>query len=289
MRIPTPITTIVLSSLGLLLNPLQAVTTVLNDTFDVGAGTLGNDPGDPLDTAWYRADSTGGLPALSVVTDSGSRAMFVEPTNTAQPLVGSFAAVTLSSINDYIELSGTYRTDDQIGGGMRFGLFYDSGTPTIANNDGSADDDIGYKANIGTPSGSATGTSTLTYDNGPGDVATTDTVLYSITGAFAEDFAVHTWRLRITLTGASELTLFQEWSGSSNGTSTLSGVVTTDLITTYNEAAFAWGATTGSGDEAYYLDNITVTTNTVVPEPSHVALMLGCAGLVFVYLRKRRS
>lgn len=273
-----------IANLGFISSPLQAQTILLNDTFDVGGATVGDDAPDPLDTAWYRADSNAGLPGLSVAPDSGSNALFVDTTNTGQPFVGSFSAVALTNISDYVELSGTYRTDNQVGGGIRFGLFNDNGTPTLANNDGSANDDNGYKLNLGTPTGAGIGTTSLTVDMSAGEVATADSIITSVSSGADDDGLVHNWSFRITRTGANELTLFGEWDGSTNGTTTITTSVASDLITTFNEVAISWGGS-GAGEEDYYVDDITVTTN--VPEPSNIAIALGSTVMMLVVVSRR--
>ncbi len=100
------------------------LTTLANDTFDLGAATAADDPADPLDLSW---SITGG--ALTTATDTtlgSGKALNVDATTTLTRATAAIAGRTLTSVGDSLKLTFDFRytvAPASTAAGFRFGIF----------------------------------------------------------------------------------------------------------------------------------------------------------------------
>ncbi len=258
---------------------------IVIDGFDDSGRTNGT---DPLDIAWYRTVNTG---SLDVFFDSGamnSNVLRFTPNRTFVAVAGVLPTTfSLDSVGDYIELSFDFRflsTPGATGGGLRWGIYNDAGTPVTADDTSSSDptsvaynhtskNDFGYYFNLSTGTGSTThslwresgGTDSITAGTDRAQIGSNQTTLPKVT-----DTAVHSGFLRITKTaagvnlkaGIDNTTYFDE---ESTGT----------IYTSFNGIAFG----NAGNNQVIYFDNVRVEA---VPEPGVlIPTLIALAGLVF--------
>jgi hypothetical protein len=262
----------------------------LNDSFDVGfPATRTNDVADPSDAYWWSAQGTANL---SVVADSGGinngNALFVETGNGGngrQVLANQFGTVSLgTSIGDTVRLSFAFRfTSIGRGSGttVRFGLYDDSGTTLMADNQKPrADDDRGYWAEFGFGDTSTAG---VFRENGVGGAILDGTDMVNLTTNSSpiaiNDMLAHTAAFTLTRSGSNTIHL----NLTIDGVSRAEGENYPLILTTFNELAFLNNAKALD----YRLDNVVIDA-VPVPEPNAVTLLgLGALGLAIRSHRRR--
>jgi hypothetical protein len=194
----------------------------------------------------------------------GGRVLAVTPPEKGTSIVGSFPPVSLRTTGDRLTLSLRYRQIDAVSGGMRFGLFGSDGTLTLADDDGSADDDDGYILNVGTPGATGAGETRIMKQAGDADPVLTSGLDLGATVASGFRYGsrtVHEVIFEIEKTGADEMTLRGSWTGASAG-SELVRVDSADLLTEFDEIAIGFGSS-GTPGARIRVDDIRLELVTV--------------------------
>lgn len=240
--------------------------------------------------AWYRRSAN---QAISIVDDTAGigsgNALRLSITNTTQidrAVLGLFGAFTLVNIGDKLTLSFDLRFETaptvNTADGFRFGFYNSNGTVVATNGGTESDDDFGYQVSIGT--GSTAGFDIKKETNvgagGTGsDNPSVDRVSISPTTASTaaiNDTLKHTATFSLTR-NATGVTFDASFDGVALG----SGTNDTTQFLTFDEVVITHGT-----PQAFRIDNVNVTTQTV-PEPAAAGLLvLGLAGLC---ARRRRS
>ncbi len=264
--------------------------TLLSDSFDDGGIT---DGADPNDTDWFRNGAPG--PLNDPVFSSG--AMFVETTGNnpnAYGVWGAFAATSLASVGDQLELSFDVTVSSALSGsndGFRFGLLNVKTGTTGALSFGSDSEPNGYfgAAAVDGNGSRNHGIFRQIDDDAPWIFRNSGdgfTELLDIPEAGFDPFTestTHSYSLTLTRSGASSVDI-SIFDGTNTQSVTDSSV---DVLTSFDAVAFtlpARGQTTD--DNEFTLDNIVVTFSTAIPEPGAAWLLL--AGLMGSYLFQRK-
>lgn len=244
---------------------LQAQTTVFSENYTGGATTL-----TYVNMASISAHGAGTDGTLG-------EAYRVQAGNLSVFLV-LFPTVTLgSNTGDYLRLNVTLRTESNPSGHFRLGLFDDAGTLWSSANG----DDIGYNTDFGSVRSAwyATG--------GPAYYLTTGTPLTNTPGTSVQRALSTTspvtfqFQLTRTETGAT-FTLHRGTIATGPNVLVYSLNHSTPVTNFEEFAVFTQNA------RDYWLDNLSLTTGSAIPEPSTYAAGLGAAALGLVMWRRRR-
>ena len=226
------------------INVTATLTVLANDTFDVGAGTAGDDTGDPLDVAWTAFGGT--VATATDTTFNTGKALHLDSTGTFAVVRAAFTSRTLTSVNDSLLLSFDFRYTQAPGNtpGLRFGFFNTSGD--------------GFAVQQGT--GGSTSFALLEdtgADGGFGSGSTTGTLL-STTKVTINDLVKHTAAIRVTKTAVG-----LSFTGTVDGISIL-GADSTPVITAFDTIAIR----NGSLNADFSVDNVHVDfSQPVLPSP----------------------
>ncbi len=273
--------TVAAAAFALMATNSQAVV-IFNDTFDVGTTpTVGDDAGDPDDTAFTAVSGM----SVSVNTTNqlaSGNSLFGNVSSSVNLLVTQFAAQTLAAVGDSITLSFDYRWQDATAGNTDripvFGLYNTGGTASDYT------DDIGYNAQF------ITGTTNvirffreLAGDNpltGSGDSPLGSTP-YTYDGT-KRNFTMTLSRIADTNADSMDdlrvsLDLVDP-EDDDNNLSGFSAVDTTQATFTFDQFALR------SRSTSFYLDNVSVSTS--IPEPGSIALLFG--GSLLLGARRKR-
>jgi hypothetical protein len=253
---------------------------VLIDPFADGALVGGSD-NSGLD--WYRRSSN---QVISIMDDaagigSGNALRLTIPGGTQidRAVLGSFSAFSLVNVGDKLSLSFDFRfevnptvnTPD----GFRFGFYNSNGSLVTADATTQSDNDFGYQVSIGTGSSAGfdikketnVGAGGTGSDNPTPDRATIGPTLAS-TGSINNTLK-HTGSFTITRS-ATGVT----FSAALDGTTLGAGSNNTAPFLTFDEVMISHGT-----PQAFRIDNVNVTTESV-PEPATMGLLgVGIAGL----------
>lgn len=254
----------------------------LNDSFDVGSpATRGNDAVDPLDAAWWSANS----PTFSVVDDTGginhNNALQVNTSNggNGQQAVGNqFGMVSLgTNIGDRLSLSFAFRFTKIVTGNgtaLRFGLYSDNGTTVTGDGQKPlTDNDRGYFGEFGF--GTISAAAVMAESGGGGALLEGNDVVDKTTGS--TPFAIND-----LLAHSALFTLTRDINGvildlTIDGASRATGGDSTLILTTFNELAFE----NRDKELDFLVDNVKLEL-VPVPEPSTMALFaLGAAACLW--------
>ncbi len=250
--------------------------TIVQDTFDnpVGTATRADDAADPLDVAWWNV----GTGSVSHVNDNAVEGIGADRTMVLEGggprMIANFSGVTLANVGDWVKLTFDMRwvVNDTPDVDLRFGLF--NSNTLVVEADGQLSrtaDDIGYWGLI-QPDGYAS-----TKDGSGGEALASGAGMEYVAAALVDDLEnlPHTYELTITHENPTQMRI----AISLDGTEIVTGLDSNINTLTFNEIGFrqTWGID-------LRLDNISVTTNTNVPEPS--ALSLLAAGGLLLLRRK---
>jgi hypothetical protein len=214
--------------------------------------------------------------AHGVATDSVlGEAYRIQANNLSAWLVLLPSAVSLAQTGDYVRLTFDFRSESNSSGHLRFGLFNSAGTVYSSANG----DDHGYYADFGSTQQKA-----WYATGGPAYFLTLGTPVVSNSNPTFPQ--LH----RITTTAAVPLQLqvTRTSAGATftvhRGTTLIYSLDHTSPVTSFDEfAIFTQSART------YWVDNLTLTTGTAIPEPGTSAALAGALGLIFVGWRRRRA
>jgi len=249
---------------------------IANDTFDVGAATVNDDPGDPNDLQWNPVNSSN----LSVANFAAftTQAMKNQGGTSYRGQTGElpFASLNLVDVGDSISVNLQFTTNNATGlnnnpqaDGYRLGLFNSAGEGYFVNLGvgGTAELSWNKDTSTGNNPADSTGNSQLAAlgSNPPSETDNND----------------RPWEIVLTKT-ASGVQLDTDFDGS-----TLSHEDTTSPITSFDNI---WVGT-GNHSIDFWIDDVTVDVEgVVVPEPSTTAIAaLGLLGLALFFHRRRQS
>lgn len=301
------------------LSPAQADYIRLNDTFDSESATRYDDANDPLDADWWAIGPSIVDPAtdMFLTTDAGAgginsgNALHVNASGAVGPIWANFSAVNLVNVGDWMELTFDVRlpATSERTTGFRFGLYSTGGTtPPAADK---IDDQLylndldGYLVLVGTGDGTPVTNNSIrvrreTEDGGALSLilsgSAADQNNYNVPKGTAElDTNMHTIGLKLVRTdtgamGAGMQTVFS-----------IDGMILSDTIddgSLGGTGADPYGFLSSfdgfclshiDSDYDFLVDNILVTTNVPVPEPSTLTLLVsGLIGLLAYAWRKQK-
>lgn len=236
------ITSIAITILSLGILSTQAQTTVFFDDFTSGI----NDG--------YSVPSGGGTVTVETSgTGLNGNALLLSTTSNNRFALKSFSEVTLTDIGDYIELSLDYRftaaLDDNFGSEISF--------------EGIADAGIRFNPSAATNGGTY-------FTDADSNAGRFDTIASGTTG--------QSMFVRITKTSATEVTITSTFNGNAHDDSNLQ-IIGTEISTPLSFSNIRIGWTSGNSGDIYY-DNIGVTTNAIIPEPTTYVAIIGLVGLI---------
>ena len=274
-------------AVGLLSAKGTLAAAIFVDPFTDGALVGGTDNSG---LAWYRRsanqviaiiDDTGGINsgnALRLTIPGGSQIN--------RAVLGVFGAFTLVNVGDKLTLSFDLRFEVNptvnTADGFRFGFYNSNGTVVATNGGTESDNDFGYQVSIGT--GTAAGFDIKKETNvGAGGTGSNDPSADRVTVApttastvAINDTLKHTASFSLTR-NATGVTFDAAFDGIALG----SGTNDTTQFLTFDEVVITHGT-----PQAFRIDNVSVTTESV-PEPATAGLLtLALAGLC---ARRRRS
>lgn len=249
--------------------PLPAQTTVLADPFTGGSSVL------------TYANLTG-ITAQAVAPDAdlGSEARQVTAGNLSVLLALLPSAVSLGgNTGDYVRLAFDFRTESTPSGYLRFGLFNSAGTLYSSANG----DDTGYYADFGYSTGSrqawyATGGPAYYLSVGnPATSAPGTSIQRQLTTV-----APVTFQLQLTRTETGATFTVHRGTLVSGPTTLVYSLDHATPVTSFDEfAIFSQSART------YWIDDVTLTTGSAIPEPSAYAAAAGVLALGLAWRRRR--
>jgi hypothetical protein len=265
-----------------------SATLIVNDTFDVGTPTIGNDAGDPNDITWV-----GGVNNTSVSNNSGGTApgtgnyldnnastgfSMIRGSLPIHSLLDIGIGDTITLTFDFVYYAGTQSSAD----GLRFGLFNSTGFGTVvgAGVGGSQTGlRIAHDANATIDSNMGSGTNGMDDFLGGSDVALTGTMSSSI------DTSVVNGSLSISRLNATTLSISTAING---GLATVTDVDDirddADYLTNFS-GGFVM-IRNGNVNRDFRVDNVRIY---VIPEPSSIAMIVLGFSALFMGRKFRRS
>ncbi len=251
---------------------LNGQTTTFNDTFDVGTNpTVGDDAGDPNDTAWTTANDV----SISVNTGNqlgSGNSLDGNVSGSLNLTSTTFSTQTLSSVGDSLSISFDYAYNGAAGQTEyipAFGL-YDSSI------------DEGYYGRVDN-------TSLRIFqedDSASGYLAGSDSTS-DLVQVFASNYSYGGQEVRfgltLTRTASNEVTIAMsivDPADSGNNVS-FSGVDSTGALIAFDTFALR------SRSTDFYMDNVTLEYS-AVPEPGAFALIAGSLALFAIMIRRRQ-
>lgn len=284
-----------LSLLLLLIAPLAAQTTLLNDTFSDGSIT---DQNLSSSAQWLNSSTSGvTLSSNTLAVTAGRHALaYFTPVGSTQALgVGDSLSVSLDI---------TFSTVGNASGGFRVGLFDSNGaTRPSANGDNTSF--TGYNgyiftASLASPDSSSGVSNSLTLRERATGVSgallsTTAGGLYTTAGSgggpTGQTLATGvTYNLNYTISRTDSTTLSHTFFLTGGSLVGFNNTFSDTSASTTEFDAFAILSTSTNGS-TFALDNVLITyTAAAIPEPSTYAMILGGVSLLgLIYQRRRRN